>query len=75
MPSITTDYVVSHRDDCHELQVVAHSVPGIFFPEELRLMGSIAELWGVPANGKYDVTVLITPTKKLGAVHERNGKH
>ncbi len=74
MATFVTRYVVSQSDNNCELRLVAHSVDGTVLPEELELLGTFAAMYWNGADLKFDLTVLITPTKKLGAVHERNGK-
>jgi hypothetical protein len=73
MASFVTDYVVSHSVDNYGLRLTAHGIAGTTFPEELELLGTVAELC-LAHDHKYDVTVWIAPKKNLGAVHERNGR-
>ncbi len=74
MASFVTDYVVSHSVNNHGLRLTAHGISGTVFPEELELLGTVAELCGLASDLEYDVTVLIEPKKNLGESHERNGK-
>lgn len=74
MASSVTDYTVSHNLVSNGFLLEARGVHCACVPEELKLLGMFAELFGLGCDREYDLTVFIEPKANSGETYERNGK-